>query len=530
MFALKKYTPYLIISILVMVIYWPSLSGDFIFDDNMLIKNNPYIKSLHNVSSYLTQEDGIVDETDKVTLHTGYYRPLLNFTYYIDYRIWGMDAFGFRLTNILLHLICCLLIFQLLLRLKIDQIAALLGTTFFAVNPINSETISMIVCRNNLLATIFSVLSLISYIESRRGWQFNIFFSMLFFLLALLSKEVALMILPVFFLYNRLVDAQDRNISRELLSYLPFLLIVIIYLMIRSQVIGGFISPFGTSNTLTRLFFIPYLIIYNLFLIFVPYGLHSFYVKYPASYLGYEAILSDAFLLLLIVALWMLRKYKLLIFSISAFVISMFPVMHIIPFASPSLITMRWIYFPLAFLSIAVAYGFKSATAFKKNGIFVCIPLIFFMYLGTYTFVLNDTLWKNNRSFLNIEVLQFNNILFAHDLAKEMQSEGKYQEAERLYLVALQAFPNKAQTYIDYAALLINTGRFQNAKEYLDKSHALVMMRDDRCLWYTNMSVAFLNLHNIPGARTNLEKAIQLCPENPNFRRRLQYIDKLESP
>ncbi len=133
---LKKYLPQLFIILLAMIVYWPSLSGDFIFDDNSLIKNNSYVKELHRVFSYLTQEDGITDKTDTPGhLHTGYYRPLLNFSYYIDYKIWEMKAFGFRLTNIILHLICCLLIFQLLIALKNRQKRRSPGIALFCAPP-----------------------------------------------------------------------------------------------------------------------------------------------------------------------------------------------------------------------------------------------------------------------------------------------------------------------------------------------------------------------------------------------------------
>jgi hypothetical protein len=47
----------------------------------------------------MAQEDGIGDKADYPNLHTGFYRPLLNVSYFIDYKIWGMKAFGFRLSN-----------------------------------------------------------------------------------------------------------------------------------------------------------------------------------------------------------------------------------------------------------------------------------------------------------------------------------------------------------------------------------------------------------------------------------------------
>jgi len=201
--TLKKYLPYILIIFLVIFAYWPSLSGNFIFDDLSLIKNNPYIQNLHSLSSYLAQEDGITAKERNPHLHTGYYRPLLNFTYFLDFKLWGLNAQGFRLTNVLLHLICSLLIFQMLIYLRIDIIPAFLGSVFFALHPTATETVSMIVCRNNLLATIFCIISFMFYGGSLLNRKWLLHLSALFFGLGLLSKEIAVMLLPILFLYNR---------------------------------------------------------------------------------------------------------------------------------------------------------------------------------------------------------------------------------------------------------------------------------------------------------------------------------------
>lgn len=514
-----------------MIVYWPSLSGDFIFDDNSLIKNNPYVKELHSVSSYLTQEDGITDRTAPPGhLHTGYYRPLLNVSYYIDYKIWGMKAFGFRLTNIILHLICCLLIFQLLIALKIDRNAALLGSLFFALHPTDTESISLIVSRNNLLVTIFSLLSFMLYVKSRQGRLTDLFTSAVFFGLALLSKETALMIIPVFFLWNRLMVTENKGLMKEMGGYLPFLFLAAIYLILRSQVIGAFTSPIASTNSMTRLYFVPYIIASDFLLAFFPFGLHSFYETYPGSYFGYQAIISYIFLLLLSIALWKLRNKRLLVFSISAFVVILFPVLNLIPFASPSIVTMRWLYFPLALLSVAVAYSIQILISHERiKFVGLSILSILFLYFAVYTYTLNGTLWKNQRSFLNIEVLQFHNVLFADALAEALQSEGKNDEAEALYRASLKAFPQKSEIYVNYSSLLIDTGRATEAIQYLERSKSLIMTSVQRCQWFNNMAVACDRVHDQACALMHFTQAVQLCPDDANYRKNLEII-KEKSP
>jgi hypothetical protein len=106
---------FLLISLFTILAYLPTFSGDFISDDVSLVKNNPYIRDLHSLSSYLQQEDGIVNQKDKGVYRTGYYRPLINITYWLDYEIWGMKAPGFRTTNVILHLLNCFILYYLIL-------------------------------------------------------------------------------------------------------------------------------------------------------------------------------------------------------------------------------------------------------------------------------------------------------------------------------------------------------------------------------------------------------------------------------
>ena len=115
MFSLNIYSnilKYLIIIILITAAYFPTFSGEFILDDNALVKNNPFIKESRSLAEYFSQEDGVVDKRDLGDYHSGYYRPLIKMTYHIDYKLWGMDAGGFRITNVILHILCCFVLFN----------------------------------------------------------------------------------------------------------------------------------------------------------------------------------------------------------------------------------------------------------------------------------------------------------------------------------------------------------------------------------------------------------------------------------
>ena len=51
------------------------------------------------------------------TFHLGHYQPLSWLTFSLDYLLWGMDAFGYHLTNILLHSANAVLFYFVTLRL-----------------------------------------------------------------------------------------------------------------------------------------------------------------------------------------------------------------------------------------------------------------------------------------------------------------------------------------------------------------------------------------------------------------------------
>ena len=105
-----NYTIHFIILLsLITLAYLPTFSGEFILDDHPLVNDNPYIKESRSLWSYFSQEDGVSPHDKGNDYHTGYYRPLINITYIINYKLWGMRAGGFRAVNLVLHLMITLI-------------------------------------------------------------------------------------------------------------------------------------------------------------------------------------------------------------------------------------------------------------------------------------------------------------------------------------------------------------------------------------------------------------------------------------
>ena len=282
----------LILSLFIISAYIPTFSGHFILDDRPLVKNNLFIREFKSPAFYLFQEDGVCDKSPP-GYHTGYYRPLVNVFYTLDYKIWGMNPSGFRVTNLILHLLTCIMLYQLLRKMMGGSLIPFSVTLLFGLHPVNTESVAWISSRNNILVTLFSLISFYYYLKQRnekRIWTGVLsYFS---FAMALLCKEFGVMLLPIFFLYNRLMVSNKKIFKDEILSYLPYIFILFFYFILRANVIGSVLTPILTPYPWKNLYFVPFLIIYNLKLIFIPYNLHSFIIQYPDNYLSWEAFVG----------------------------------------------------------------------------------------------------------------------------------------------------------------------------------------------------------------------------------------------
>lgn len=516
---LKRFWQYPVIVILVVLAYCPTFTGGFILDDNPLIKNNKYIRQIHSPASYLMQEDGVSNIEDKGKFHTGYYRPLIYLTYTIDYKIWGMNPAGFRTTNLILHLITCYILFRLINRLINHNESAFWVTLLFALHPVNTESVSWVISRNNILVTLFSLLSLYLYIiwwEKKKhiAWLFSI----LCFIGAVFSKEFGLMLTPVLFLYHRLIATKKREIFIEILSYIPFALVVLVYFYLRENVTGAVITPFESIQFWKSLYFVPYIIAWNLKLIFAPFGLHYLYVTYPNSMLNWATLLSIGLFLFILITLWLKRQNRIIVYSVLCFFIFLFPVLNIIPSASTSvtLVSMRWLYLPTTFVCLALAFVSKKIYGIRRP-IARGILIILAAYFGLYTYVLNMDLWHDEHTFFQQEVVGFNNDFLAGDLAEELFKKGDFENAERYFKVSLEKYPFQAYHYINYSALLIDTGRPEKAISILNEAVAFNLTDSEKGRWFNNMGMALLNIGDREGALDALRKSVAHTPDQGEF-------------
>lgn len=201
--------------------YWPSLSGPFLFDDIPILKTMGMDGGLNTPANFIRFVDG------REAGPLGRPISMLSFTLHDLY--WPTDPRPFRLTNLMLHLLCGLLVFvfsrQLfLLRLNARSSAALALTVvaLWLLHPLLTSTAAYIIQRMTQLASLFMLLGLICYLKGRimlltrpaQGWAWILGGMILAGTLALFSKEIGLL-LPFYALVIELVMFSGQPSARR---------------------------------------------------------------------------------------------------------------------------------------------------------------------------------------------------------------------------------------------------------------------------------------------------------------------------
>lgn len=129
---------------------------------------------------------------DPLGIEPPYFRPMVVVTFAIDWNIWGFNAWGYHLSNVLFHTIAALCLYFFLRRINVSWLAALTGALFFAIIPANAATAIYISERSDAMVTIFSLcglLSLDNYFRSAKVGWLVVFNTLVMF--ALCSKEIS---------------------------------------------------------------------------------------------------------------------------------------------------------------------------------------------------------------------------------------------------------------------------------------------------------------------------------------------------
>ena len=223
-----------------------------------------------------------------------FYRPLLTIWFLINKTLFGLNPHWFHVTTVLAHLAAVALAFFVARALLEDAGPALFATTIFALHPLQVESASWISSVNDSLAAALCFASFLTYRKARVTQQNSALWwilSGIFFLLALFTKEVSV-VLPGIILIdlwsNRAADTRSASFQRSVLAAIsPYAAIVVVWLALRSWVLGETAGTTSATSWTSCLLTAPKIFLFDLYRVFVPIGLSPQYdfraVESPAS-------------------------------------------------------------------------------------------------------------------------------------------------------------------------------------------------------------------------------------------------------
>ncbi|MDP8215711.1 MAG: tetratricopeptide repeat protein [Candidatus Kaelpia imicola] len=444
--------PLLIIVAAGLIVYIGILDAPFIYDDIHLVLNNELITSF----KYIPELFKTIFNSDILRLP---FRPLQIISYMFDYKLWTFDPRGYHLINVLLHVFNSLLLYGLSLRFFKRRKEAFLIALLFVIHPLNTGAVSYISGRADLLAGYFSFLSLIlffRFLDSHKN--IALILSMLSFVAAILSKEIALIVPLLLLTY---VVIFYRPSLRYLICHL---VIAAIYMLLR---LPGFLAATFFKPTLSgRFLTAPYLFFRYLKIIFFP---HNLRLSYAISYI--DSPKDPAFILYFILlslvvclGLYSIRKSKRMVFFSIWYILNFLLISGVVV-ALNAPCAEHWLYLglPAIFaLMVSLIYSlFYRGAVYRYAGyIFITGMLI---YYGFSTLERNKE-WGTPEDFYKNEIEHTPSNYKAHyNLGIIYFNEGRYLDAEEEFKKTITIFPELHLAYYGLALTAEERGDMDEA-------------------------------------------------------------------
>jgi len=507
-----------LILLLTFICYFNSFRNPFLWDDEVIVEGNQLIRSWGHLP------DIFKASVFGAPIHSiGYYRPLQIFSYLVDYSLWQLNPIGYHLSNVILHLLNVFLVFLLLTALGVRRDVAYLVCLIFGIHPVNTEAVTYISGRGDVLFTFFSLLCFLFFIfgirHSSGGFKEKIyyFFSIIFYLLALFSKEnaVVLPFIMTAFVFLRAEFFKSLSTDQRK-SYLLCLAVLLLlsfgYLFIRfiflKKATSAPLSLIADAPFWQRVLTLPRILLTYIGLIIFPIHLHMEYLFVENSLTGPWFLLGlPALFGIFYFILRSFRSFKTALFFMAWFLIGLAPFYNVIVPLHATLLE-HWVYFPsIGFLTLAVWLILDflrkkkvQAKPILRNSIVVFLFCLL-IYYGIYTILRNQDWSDPLRLYEHDLKYEPNSFLLYNNLGVEYFRQGKMEKAKDAFLASIEVSPRHHYdvAYNNAGVIYESEGQIEKAKSYYQKSIDL-----------NNYELAYGNLGRLYIAENQLDLAIDV--------------------
>jgi tetratricopeptide (TPR) repeat protein len=514
---------YLILAFLSVAFYSNTLTYDFVWDDRFLILENPYIQDSRLLGEGLLS-DFWANYQDPRRFRN-YYRPLVTLSYFADYTLWGENPAGYHATNILLHLANVFLVFGIGCALFRSRQVAWVAAAVFAVHPVHTESVTWISGRTDLLASVFVLLSLRQYLKvAKQRTLVGISTSTVFFVLALLSKEVAIVLPAALLLHTMLLGPFD---SRILAKFRKVMLVqvgvAVLYLFFRVYFLEMPLLIETNRPLVILLLNTPRILARYFLKLVAPFELHPHDPMVWVSLEAWPQILSAAALIATLAfgLTWLGKRNPNGYFGGSWLFVFLLPVLNAGTFTDV-LVAERFLYIPS--VGFCWILGALYALALEKKSLVRWIRVAttgLLVLAGLRTWAQNPV-WRNNIVLFETMRQSSPHYPVPHLLAGEaFQNAGDPEAALERYQMALQLQPNNCRTLHAIALAQLELGFNQRSNAVLDAGfdfvqRALALCPQEDFLYHT-LGEYYLRQNKVGEAVDAFRRAIEINPHKMNY-------------
>ena len=451
--------------------YGYSVTFGYVLDDKLVVTDNQFVqKGIQGIGDIFTTEgfEGYFGEKRDL-IFGARYRPLSLAMFAIERSMTPLPWLG-HLVNVLLYALLGYLIYVWSSRnfrhkkkrrwyLAVPFMIAIL----YVLHPIHSEAVANIKGRDEILAMLLSILTLlVSQRYARSGKIIDLVSVFPLFLMALLAKEHSITFLAIIPVTLWWID--KASYKRIGLTLTPIILAVASYMMLRYNAVGYLIpqspavtpalmnDPFLGMTELERSATIMYTLGKYLYLMIFPHPLTHDYYPYHIPKSTWSdpfvifSVISYAVLILLV--LWRTRKTKWVLWSFLFFVITILPMSNIF-FTVGTFMNERFLFMPslgyVIVLALLINYLTRKSSL-RSFGIILYAILIVGYGLKT---ALRVPDWESGQS-LNRAAIDVSknsariNMFYATDLFNYAQAT-QNMEHKRLYLAEAKKYLEKSK-------------------------------------------------------------------------------------
>jgi len=487
-----------------LAVYVPAMRGGFVWDDDAMLVHNLVLRENGLYKCWFTTQQSN-------------YWPITWTSYWLEHKLWGLWPRGYHITNVLVHIICSLLIWRVLVRLKAP--AAFAAAIIFAVHPVNVESVAWITQRKTVLATMFFLMSLLCYLWFGSGGKKSFYLlAVVLFVFAMLSKgsvvgAPVIILLCVWWL-------QGKIIKKDVLHSVPFF--AVSAAMSAVEIWFQYFRTIGQSEVRSdsfagRLAGAGAAVWFYVYKAILPTGLSPVYPRWvisPVSWVWYVPVVMLAAIFL---TGWLRRHTwgRGLLFAAGYYVMMLAPMLGFfdIFFMRYSFVADHYQYSSIAGLAgfaAAVCYSFFGK--FGARGInFAKAVLVLVLAVFSILSWRQCHIYKNNETFWNYVLQKRPDYWLAYgNLGYTYLDLGRWREAAEAYEQEVKVRPDDAEAYSNLGYAYRQIGRQAKAIEAYEQA---AKAGPDRAEIYNNLGIAYSEGGQQAKAIEAFKLAIKISPD-----------------